>query len=185
MVKHGWIIPLFAFWEIKLLFPAFSFNFNSRSIKPPLKLRNLWVITFNNFMHLWNDTHYRKYIRRTKFQKWNVSRLVLQLLLPSIWSQVLIREWSFLVGAALKGNASTASEWSTKLLPSKLRPMSIRCFTVLMYVQNPVPIYIFVIEKDPWVIGKVWLSTCDKSLAQQQHTRQQSFKTDTKICKMN
>ena len=42
----------------------------------------------------------------------------------------------FLVGAAPKGNASTISEWSTKLLPTKLRPMSIRCFTVLMYVLN-------------------------------------------------
>ena len=65
-------------------------------------------------------------IRRTKSQNLKVSRLILQLSLPSQRSHVLSREWknvdhSDAVGASPVGAAPTTSEWSTILLPTKVR----------------------------------------------------------------
>ena len=59
--------------------------------------------------------------RPDKSQNSNASRLVLQLSLPNLWSQVLSRESEDVAGAAPTGDAPTTSEWSTTVLPIKVR----------------------------------------------------------------
>ena len=65
---------------------------------------------------------YRKIsnIRRTKSPNLNVSRLVLQLSLPNPMKPVVKSKNEDAVGATPTGDAPTASEWSTILLPTKV-----------------------------------------------------------------
>ena len=67
----------------------------------------------------WFTDTYRQIsnISRTYTPNFNVSRLVLQFRCPSYWCQALSR----VVGAAPRGDAPTTSEWSTILLPTKVR----------------------------------------------------------------
>ena len=62
---------------------------------------------------------YRQFsnIRRTQSQNINVSRLVLQLSLPN---PLKPSENEHVVGAAPTGDAPSTSEWSTRLLPTKV-----------------------------------------------------------------
>ena len=60
-------------------------------------------------------------ISRTKFQKLNVSRLVLQLALLDPLMPGFVVENEDVVEAAPTGDAPTTSEWSTILLPTKVR----------------------------------------------------------------
>ena len=66
---------------------------------------------------------YRKIynIRRTKSQKINYSRRVLQLSLPNSLKLGYLVENEDLVGAAPTGDAPTTSEWSLILLSTKMR----------------------------------------------------------------
>ena len=58
-------------------------------------------------------------IRRTKSPNLNVSHLVLQLPLPNPMKPGVVNE--DVVGVAPPGNAPTTSEWSTILVPAKVR----------------------------------------------------------------
>ena len=60
-------------------------------------------------------------ISRTKFQKLNVSRLVLQLALLDPLMPDFIVENEDVVEVAPTGDATTTSEWSTILLPTNVR----------------------------------------------------------------
>ena len=58
------------------------------------------------------------YINHIKWQNLNISQLVLQLFFALYWSKV---EKDEVVGAAPTGDAPATSEWSTILLPTKVR----------------------------------------------------------------
>ena len=59
-------------------------------------------------------------IRHTKSQNLNVSHLVLQLSLPNPWKPGVKSDNKDVIEAAPTGDASTTSEWSTILLPTKV-----------------------------------------------------------------
>ena len=71
----------------------------------------------------WASEHYRQdsNIRRTKSQHLKDSRNVLRLSLPNFLEARCQVENEDVVGAAPTGDAPTTSEWSTILLPTKVR----------------------------------------------------------------
>ena len=60
-------------------------------------------------------------ISRTEYQRFNVFRLIMQLFLPNPLKPGVQVEDEDVVGAAPTGDAPTTSEWSTILLPTKVR----------------------------------------------------------------
>ena len=97
-----------------------------RLISMPLKSRQMiravviWYIIKSEifaWVHIVSNYHIVYNIRRTKCQNLNVSRLGLQLSLRNILKPNVDNE--DVVGAAPTDDASTTSEWSTILLPTK------------------------------------------------------------------
>ena len=77
-----------------------------------------------------NDYRQVSNISRTKIQNLNVSRRVLLLSLCNILKPGVKFENEDVVGAAPPGDAPTKSEWSTIVLPTKVRLI----LEVLMYI---------------------------------------------------
>ena len=92
-----------------------------------------------------NDYRQVSNISRTKIQNLNVSRRVLLLSLCNILKPGVKFEYEDVVGAAPPGDATTKSEWSTIVLPTKVR--LIRGFNVYLETIFTIELWIFVYQQ--------------------------------------